>query len=671
VNKKIILCIVLILLPIVIAQTDDQIFYSDELLLDLELSSEFEIIGNSNSKIEDLRANFNFFPEDYENQKILTFETDPDAEIIDESLLFVWPNPVLATYTYQLNSKIKTFNKIPGLSKKINFPLLIYDRGLDEYLQKTDKIDINSEIIMQASSLATGEDDLYTVVFNLAKWTKQNINYSLTTLTSEASQKASWVLDNRFGVCDELTNLFIAMCRSLGIPARFVSGVSYTNSELFTESWGLHGWAEVYFPGYGWVSYDPTYGQYGNIDAGHIKLKHSLDSDKSTTKFEWKGYNVELEPGKLDINVEVNEIGNKVLESVEMDAKPFFNEVSFGSYNLIEVNLKNKDNNYKAFEMILGKSKEVTIISNRSQAVMLKPNQEKKIYFIVKVDDELENNYIFTLPFEVFNTLGFSKKTSFKTSKNAIIYTKDQAFELLGNLASEEQKIYSKNIDFSCNGPTYVFTGEEFDFNCDVKNLGNTLLKDLKICLDDKCKIIELGINQEKIIQIKHSLDEVGETEIAIVAKNNDVHKISMVRLFNQDVPKISINDITHPDEIEFGPEFKISFELQKESFSKPQNVEISFIFNGAVTKWTLDELESNQKFSINLDKSLLAPSQNEFEIVVTYGDLNERSYETKNSKTIKTKSTGFGSSFMLQIYQLNRQIVILVENLFGLDLSS
>ena len=380
-NKKIILCIVLILLPIVIAQTDDQIFYSDELLLDLELSSEFEIIGNSNSKIEDLRANFNFFPEDYENQKILTFETDPDAEIIDESLLFVWPNPVLATYTYQLNSKIKTFNKIPGLSKKINFPLLIYDRGLDEYLQKTDKIDINSEIIMQASSLATGEDDLYTVVFNLAKWTKQNINYSLTTLTSEASQKASWVLDNRFGVCDELTNLFIAMCRSLGIPARFVSGVSYTNSELFTESWGLHGWAEVYFPGYGWVSYDPTYGQYGNIDAGHIKLKHSLDSDKSTTKFEWKGYNVELEPGKLDINVEVNEIGNKVLESVEMDAKPFFNEVSFGSYNLIEVNLKNKDNNYKAFEMILGKSKEVTIISNRSQAVMLKPNQEKKIYY--------------------------------------------------------------------------------------------------------------------------------------------------------------------------------------------------------------------------------------------------------------------------------------------------
>ena len=84
------------------------------------------------------------------------------------------------------------------------------------------------------------------------------------------------------------------MARSLGIPARFSSGISYSTSDLFPEPWQPHGWAEVYFPGVGWVSFDITFGEYGYIDVTHIKLRDGFDPTEPATKFEWLAEDVKL-----------------------------------------------------------------------------------------------------------------------------------------------------------------------------------------------------------------------------------------------------------------------------------------------------------------------------------------------------------------------------------------
>ena len=243
-KKEALIIFLIILSSTVLSQTDDEIFYSDNLMLDLILDSGFELTGGSSSSVQSAKASFAFFPVNGQNQQVYSTNTRPNADEIDDNLVFIWESPDLGEYDYEIKSRVNTFNKIKQVQKKIHFPMTIDDPSIIKYLQKTDKIDINEDIIKQASFLARGEDDLYKVVYNLASWTKKNINYSLTTVTSQASQKASWVLENRYGVCDELTNLFIAMSRSLGIPARFVSGISYTNSEQFSEPWGLHGWAE-------------------------------------------------------------------------------------------------------------------------------------------------------------------------------------------------------------------------------------------------------------------------------------------------------------------------------------------------------------------------------------------------------------------------------------------
>ena len=60
------------------------------------------------------------------------------------------------------------------------------------------------------------------------------------------------------GACRDLTIVFIALCRTVGLAARFVSGYQVTpNASTQPE---LHAWAEVYLPGGGWRGYDPSAG---------------------------------------------------------------------------------------------------------------------------------------------------------------------------------------------------------------------------------------------------------------------------------------------------------------------------------------------------------------------------------------------------------------------------
>jgi len=66
------------------------------------------------------------------------------------------------------------------------------------------------------------------------------------------------VIRNKRGACRDLTVLYMAVCRSMGLAARFVSG--YQEGDQDMEQRHLHAWAEVYVPGGGWRGYDPTLG---------------------------------------------------------------------------------------------------------------------------------------------------------------------------------------------------------------------------------------------------------------------------------------------------------------------------------------------------------------------------------------------------------------------------
>jgi transglutaminase-like putative cysteine protease len=73
------------------------------------------------------------------------------------------------------------------------------------------------------------------------------------------------------GSCRDFAMLLIEAARSLGFAARFASGYLAVPLDDATESAGgtdhgsTHAWAQVYFPGMGWIDFDPTSGSVGNI----------------------------------------------------------------------------------------------------------------------------------------------------------------------------------------------------------------------------------------------------------------------------------------------------------------------------------------------------------------------------------------------------------------------
>jgi transglutaminase-like putative cysteine protease len=84
-----------------------------------------------------------------------------------------------------------------------------------------------------------------------------------------AAQRAGTTLATRRGACRDITVLFLAACRSQGIPARFVSGY-HARTQTRDGQRYLHAWAEAFVPGRGWSGWDPTHGL--RAADGHVAL---------------------------------------------------------------------------------------------------------------------------------------------------------------------------------------------------------------------------------------------------------------------------------------------------------------------------------------------------------------------------------------------------------------
>ena len=76
------------------------------------------------------------------------------------------------------------------------------------------------------------------------------------------------------GVCQDLSQIFISAARSIGIPARYVSG-HLSRSEGVIEQEAAHAWAEAYTPGLGWVGFDVANGLCPT--AAYVRVAIGLD----------------------------------------------------------------------------------------------------------------------------------------------------------------------------------------------------------------------------------------------------------------------------------------------------------------------------------------------------------------------------------------------------------
>lgn len=139
------------------------------------------------------------------------------------------------------------------------------------FLEPTPFIQSDQPKIREAAREAVGDaGDAVMATDRLADWVAKNVEPSLVVSIPSALE----VLDKKKGACKEHAVLFVALARSLGIPARIVSGIVYSE-QMALPGFYYHAWSEVWLAdaqGRGsWVAVDPTFNQ-NPADATHIKL---------------------------------------------------------------------------------------------------------------------------------------------------------------------------------------------------------------------------------------------------------------------------------------------------------------------------------------------------------------------------------------------------------------
>lgn len=127
---------------------------------------------------------------------------------------------------------------------------------------------------------------------------------------TEVGVSVAEIFEHRRGVCQDYAHVALAAYRSLGVPARYVSGYLYardsSSGELPSDDGELvvatHAWVEVAVPGYGWWGLDPT----NQLVVGerHVKIGHGRDYEDVMPL---RGvYHGEAESGGLEVVVKMS-----------------------------------------------------------------------------------------------------------------------------------------------------------------------------------------------------------------------------------------------------------------------------------------------------------------------------------------------------------------------------
>ena len=144
----------------------------------------------------------------------------------------------------------------PDPKEQIQIPIT----GIEfkQFLQATKEIRSDDQsVIDKAREIAGADRDAWSVARKLSDWTYKNLKWK------HVDADAAQTLATLEADCYEFSKLYVAMARSLGLPARIVSGLAYSGS-----AFGGHAWVEVYAGN--WIEIDPTWGT-DFVDATHLR----------------------------------------------------------------------------------------------------------------------------------------------------------------------------------------------------------------------------------------------------------------------------------------------------------------------------------------------------------------------------------------------------------------
>ncbi len=146
------------------------------------------------------------------------------------------------------------------MPEKLTIQLPVTGPEFAPFLNPTARINSKDPRVVALAKQIAGEDsDGRGVASKIGEWTYRNLKWKKVesdTVETLASREAD---------CLEHSELYVALARSLGLPARVVTGAALSGG-----SFGAHAWVEIYLGK--WVEIDPTWGLMDRVDATHLRF---------------------------------------------------------------------------------------------------------------------------------------------------------------------------------------------------------------------------------------------------------------------------------------------------------------------------------------------------------------------------------------------------------------
>ena len=125
------------------------------------------------------------------------------------------------------------------------------------YMRDTPLTGANTDMKLFADAVAERGLERLPLLHALNKAVHERIEFE--TDATHAATTATEAFASGRGVCQDLTHVFLACCRHLGVPARYAGGYMFRADGENHQEAG-HAWAEAFVEDIGWVGFDPAHG---------------------------------------------------------------------------------------------------------------------------------------------------------------------------------------------------------------------------------------------------------------------------------------------------------------------------------------------------------------------------------------------------------------------------
>ncbi|MGA8142623.1 MAG: transglutaminaseTgpA domain-containing protein [Candidatus Acidiferrales bacterium] len=123
---------------------------------------------------------------------------------------------------------------------------------------------LDPRIAKLAAQITAGAQNPYDKAARIEAYLRTKYGYSLDLKDPHGKDPLSYFLfDRKAGHCEYFASAMTILARTQGIPARYVTGFlpgeyNDVGGDYIIRASDAHAWVEVYFPDYGWITFDPT-----------------------------------------------------------------------------------------------------------------------------------------------------------------------------------------------------------------------------------------------------------------------------------------------------------------------------------------------------------------------------------------------------------------------------